>query len=150
MIRGFLRMILNPFRRPPALQVAALCHRRRAGVTEVLMVKSLERGRWIIPKGWPMGGKTLAEAAATEAWEEAGVTGRLNPQSIGHYHYSKRQTGGLMLYCRAEVFEIAVESLADEFPESDKRKRFWVTPSQAAQKVHEPELKAILRAFSND
>ncbi len=113
------------------------------------MLKSLDSGRWIVPKGWPMRGKTLAEAAATEAWEEAGVAGVLNPVSIGMYHYNKQQTGGVRLRCRVHVFEIAVETLSDTYPESDIRKRFWAAPFTASQKVREPELKTILQGFAD-
>jgi len=148
MILNVLKAFFSPFLSPPGLQVAAVCHRRRSGATEVLMVKSLDSGRWIVPKGWPMRGKSLAEAAATEAWEEAGVKGVLNPVSIGTYHYSKQQAGGVRLRVRVHVFEIAVETLADVYPESGKRKRFWAAPFAASQKVKEPELRAILQSFA--
>ena len=61
-------------------QFGALCFRRsktqKAGV-ELLLVSSRDTGRWIIPKGWPMDRETPAAAAAMEAWEEAGVRGRV-------------------------------------------------------------------------
>jgi 8-oxo-dGTP pyrophosphatase MutT (NUDIX family) len=148
MIRALLETIRSLFWRPPALQVAALCYRISSDGPEVLLVKSLDRGRWIIPKGWPMGGKSLAEAAETEAWEEAGVKGRLNPESIGTFPYVKRQRGGLKRPCSARVFEIEVTTLADVFPETGLRRRIWLSPAQAAGKVDEPELQAILRAFA--
>ena len=53
-------------------QIGALYLRQTKRHTEVLLVKS-SRGRWIIPKGWPMDGLTEAQAAKVEAWEEAGV-----------------------------------------------------------------------------
>ena len=56
-----------------AFQVAALCYRRRKKDVEILLVKSLGRGNWILPKGWPMDDRSLAKAAATEAFEEAGA-----------------------------------------------------------------------------
>ena len=59
--------------RPRRLQVAALCFRRTDTGCEVLLVTSRDTGRWVIPKGWPMEGKSSAESAAQEAWEEAGV-----------------------------------------------------------------------------
>ena len=70
-------------------QFAALCHRRRAGRTEVLLVTSRGTGRWIAPKGWPVAGLTPAETALQEAWEEAGVRGRVEDLCLGLYSYVK-------------------------------------------------------------
>ncbi|HLL59899.1 MAG TPA: NUDIX domain-containing protein, partial [Allosphingosinicella sp.] len=64
--------VVRPRRGP--LQVAALPYRRGAdGSVEVLLVTTRGTGRWMVPKGWPMRGKSHAEAAAQEAFEEAGV-----------------------------------------------------------------------------
>src|SRR5271169_3005360 len=56
-------------------QVAAVCYRRRGGNIEFLLVKT-GKGRWIFPKGSVEPGLTHAQAAALEAFEEAGVHGR--------------------------------------------------------------------------
>ena len=64
--------LLSFFRRPPVLQLAALCHRKTKRGHEVLLITS-SHGRWILPKGWPIEGKSGRETALTEAWEEAGV-----------------------------------------------------------------------------
>ncbi|HHX88347.1 MAG TPA: NUDIX domain-containing protein, partial [Paracoccus sp.] len=64
------------FRRPDYIQAAALCLREGNKGREVLLISSLKSERWILPKGWPMKGRTLAGAALQEAWEEAGVVGR--------------------------------------------------------------------------
>ncbi len=42
---------------------------------EVLLITSRETGRWVLPKGWPMKGRSGAECALREAFEEAGVAG---------------------------------------------------------------------------
>jgi 8-oxo-dGTP pyrophosphatase MutT (NUDIX family) len=56
------------------VQYAALPYRDKGkSSTEVLLVTSRDTGRWIIPKGWPLKGKTPHKAAAREAREEAGV-----------------------------------------------------------------------------
>jgi len=44
-------------------QVAALVHRRDMGALKVLLITGRGTGRWIIPKGWPQVGRTLAETA---------------------------------------------------------------------------------------
>mgnify|MGYP000604135431 CR=1 FL=1 len=64
----------DPLFREHGSQVAALCW--RAG-PQVLLITSLTTRRWIIPKGWRADGMTPADAAAREALEEAGVTGKI-------------------------------------------------------------------------
>ncbi len=61
------------------LQAAALPY-RRAKDLEVLLVSSLDTGRWIVPKGWPMKGRKNFETAKREAYEEAGVRAKSRPR----------------------------------------------------------------------
>ena len=56
---------------------------------QVLLVTSRGSGRWILPKGWPMDGKTPAASAAQEAWEEAGVDGTPDSRPLGLFSYNK-------------------------------------------------------------
>ena len=75
--------VADPALRPERHQVAALCWRMgQGGAVEILLVTSRDTGRWVIPKGWPMDGKSASAAAAREAWEEAGVKGTVRPESI--------------------------------------------------------------------
>jgi 8-oxo-dGTP pyrophosphatase MutT (NUDIX family) len=57
---------------------------------EVLLVTSRGTRRWIIPKGWPIKGFKPARTAAREAYEEAGVRGRVAGRPLGRYIYEKR------------------------------------------------------------
>lgn len=143
---SFLRGLLG--QRPDALQVAALCRRRAAGETQILLVSSLDTGRWIVPKGWPMRGRTLAEAALREAWEEAGVRGQVTPAPVGTFHYIKRLKSGLDRRCEVLCFFVDVEALDDDFPEAGRRERHWIVPRKAADLVREKELKALLLSLT--
>lgn len=127
------------------LQVAALCW-RAAPVPEVLLVTSLRTRRWILPKGWPLEGKTLAQSAATEAHEEAGVRGEIWPTPLGAYHYLKEKRG-VGHPCRVEVFPMLVTAMDAEWQEKDARKRLWLPFDQAARKLAEPELRRLLQEF---
>lgn len=140
MWRRSLQMLLG--RRPTAMQVGAVCRDPATG--RVLLVTSRDTGRWVIPKGWPMKGKTLAGAAAQEAWEEAGVRGRLDPTELGRFCYDKAQDEGFAVPVEVRVFTLEVESEADAFPECRQRKRQWFDPPEAARNVAEPGLKKIL------
>ena len=140
-----LKALMSPVMpRPDYLQVAALCLRDGPHGTEVLMVSSLTTKRWILPKGWPMEGRSLAEAALQEAWEEAGVTGIVEPAAVGHFTYRKLVKRTIPVTCRCAVFRISVDSLADRWPEHNRRQRRWVPLAEAARIVDEPELRSLL------
>lgn len=128
-------------------QFAALCFRIVKDKPQILLVTSRGSKRWILPKGWPMTGATPAEAAETEAWEEAGVKGRVFGLCIGLYSYLKESDDGPDLPCVACVYPVKVKSLAEDYPEAGQRKRVWVSPKKAARMVAEPELRQILRSF---
>lgn len=129
-------------------QFAALCFRVKNGKTQILLITSRGSGRWILPKGWPIDGATPHEAALQEAWEEAGVTGKVSPRPLGIYSYVKESSDDDDLPCVAMIYTVKVKSLAKAFPEADQRKRKWVSPKKAAAMVDEPELSRILRDFN--
>jgi 8-oxo-dGTP pyrophosphatase MutT (NUDIX family) len=136
----------------PHSQFGALCWRVGKNGAEVLLISSRETGRWIIPKGWPMKGRSGAEAAAIEAWEEAGVTGLICDAKLGHFTYTKilkRDTKRQQAQpCIVDVFPLMVTRLASDFPEQRQRRRKWFAPHEAARKVAEAELQALLAAFT--
>lgn len=128
-------------------QFAALCYRIKKGKVQVLLITSRTSRRWIVPKGWPIDGKTPAESAAVEAWEEAGVRGRCDGRCIGIFSYSKDTEDQGALPCLAMIFAIEVQELAEEYPEVDQRDRVWLSRKKASKLVEEPELARILRDF---
>ena len=65
-------------------QVAAVCYRVRGSEIEFLLVQT-RGGRWTFPKGSAERGLTHAQAAALEAFEEAGVHGRMEEASFTRY-----------------------------------------------------------------
>lgn len=131
-------------------QVGALCWRVEKGKVEVLLITSRETGRWVIPKGWPMKKKSSAEAAAQEAWEEAGVKGRILESCLGFYAYHKVIGPGTDVPCVVSVYPLKVKSSSEKFPEAKERKRRWFSLKKAANKVIEPELQDIILQFDPD
>ncbi len=132
---------------PRFTQLAALCWRKGENGPEVLLVTS-SSGRWILPKGWPIEGKSPSEAALTEAWEEGGVTrGKASRKPVGSYMAIKRTVQGDDVPCLHRVYAIKVRNVADDFPEAHRRDRAWVSPEQAARMVDEDGLRDILRSF---
>ncbi|TMV09761.1 NUDIX hydrolase [Ruegeria sediminis] len=134
--------------RPKRVQVAALCLRQAAEENEVLLITSRGRGRWIVPKGWPIDGLDGPESALREAWEEAGVRkGDVSRQPVGQYSYEKFFNDGSAQTIVTNVYRVQVTKLEKKYPEAKQRKRRWVSAGEAANLVSEPELKEILRGF---
>jgi 8-oxo-dGTP pyrophosphatase MutT (NUDIX family) len=128
-------------------QFGALCYRVENGKLQILIVTSRRSRKWIVPKGWPMSGKSPAQAAGVEAWEEAGVIGKANENCIGHYSYTKDAGRYGMLPCVVSIFSIKVKRTAQKYPEKSQRKRRWVSQKKAASLVFEPELAQLIRTF---
>lgn len=134
--RAHPNALLSLFSGPPAMmQIAALCYRPTKNGHEILLVRSRRGGRWIIPKGWPMANKRSDQVAAIEAWEEGGVKGKVNPVPIGTYHYKKSLGMGASLPCRASAYALRVEEEFEDYPEKADRKRTWLSPQAASEKV---------------
>ena len=112
---------------------------------EVLLVTSRRSGRWTIPKGWPMPGKSLAEAAAQEAFEEAGVKGTVDPTPIGTVRHIKQKLASGDLEVNIVVHPMWVDREFPKWPELGQRKRKWFSPKDAAKRVDSPELSELIR-----
>lgn len=121
-------------------QAAAIPYRRVAGGIELLLITSLKKRRWIVPKGLVEADLTAEESAALEAYEEAGVRGRITSPVVGSYEYQK--WGGT---CRVSVFTLEVQEVLDRWPERSARKRKWVSPRKAEKLVEPDALKDVLR-----
>ncbi|AJC83416.1 NUDIX hydrolase domain-containing protein (plasmid) [Rhizobium etli bv. phaseoli str. IE4803] len=130
-------------------QYGALCFRYAEGEVglQILVITSRESGRWIIPKGWPIKGKKPFEAAAVEAWEEAGVRGSVRKKPVGRYTYLKEFDDGDIAPCIVDVFQVEVTEVGDGFKEQGQRILEWVDPDEAARRVREVELKRLLVEF---
>ncbi len=90
-------------------QCAALPLAVRDGETQVMLVTSRETRRWVLPKGWEEPSSTPHEQAAREAFEEAGLVGKVEREPIGHYSYIKRLRRGRTVRCEVGVFPLWVE-----------------------------------------
>jgi|KBSMisStandDraft_5_1062788.scaffolds.fasta_scaffold232985_4 8-oxo-dGTP pyrophosphatase MutT (NUDIX family) len=114
---------------------------------EVLLVTSRRSGRWMIPKGWPMPGRSLADSAAQEAFEEAGIKGDVDPKPIGTFRHVKQH----LLLGRIEidilVHPLAVQRELSDWPERGERSRKWFSLSEAAMRVDSADLRKLIVRF---
>jgi 8-oxo-dGTP pyrophosphatase MutT (NUDIX family) len=130
-------------------QIAALVYRWRADQLEVLLVTSRETRRWILPKGWPVPGKSAPATAEQEADEEAGIFGHAVKKPIGRYAAIKR-IGETSLPCEVEVYPLHFVKQKLKWKERGERACHWLLAEEAAAKVAELELAAIIRSFADE
>ena len=114
---------------------------------QVLLVTSRDTGRWVIPKGNPMPFRSGDEAAAEEAYEEAGVRGTIAPSPIGSFRYRKRRRLFPAVNAEVRVFAMRVDEQLDEWPEAHERRRQWFSREEAAAAVAESGLKRLILDF---
>jgi 8-oxo-dGTP pyrophosphatase MutT (NUDIX family) len=129
-------------------QVAALPWRRSEKGLEILLVTTRTTKRWLVPKGWTMDGKADHDAAAIEAYEEAGVRGKVDAQPIGRYGYVKLLQNGKARHVRVRVFALEVNEVLEDWPEMGQRERKWVGAQDALTIIGEPELLPVVAAFA--
>jgi len=127
------------------IQSGALPYRvDKAGRRQVLLVTSARSRRWTIPKGKVAPGLSLAENAAKEAIEEAGVVGKVAARPAGSYRAIKR-VGASRTIIDVWVFFLAVTATLDDWPEKRHRRIKWVSPATAARLLREPLLQRLCR-----
>lgn len=117
-------------------QVAAVCYRiGRVGI-EFLLVQT-RNGRWTFPKGGAEPGLTHAEAAALEAFEEAGVHGRIEQMAFAHYTRGKqRGPAGVLVHAHlCEVLRLVQ-------PQESNRLPTWFSPEKARRRLRENRASA--------
>src|SRR3954465_1888928 len=116
-------------------QVAAVCYRVRADEVEFLLVQT-RGGRWTFPKGSVEPGLTHAQAAALEAFEEAGVHGRMEEISFARYVRRRRpesDVNGKQIETDAHLCEVSRLVPPQEFD----RNRTWFTPQKTKRRLRE-------------
>jgi len=117
-------------------QVAAVCYRIGKAGLEFLLVRT--RGRhWTFPKGSVESGLTHAQAAALEAFEEAGVHGRIEETAFARYIRLKtgrnRRGSELEVVINAHLCEVS----RLESPEETNRNPTWFSAEKAKRKLRE-------------
>src|SRR5262252_6246498 len=141
-IRPLQGEVLSPAKRPMkffpldhlrrlrgSAQVAAVCYRVRKRGIEFLLVET-RKGRWTFPKGSAEPGLTHAQAAALEAYEEAGVHGRMEETAFAQYVRRKR-AGEVEIVVNLHLCEV----LWLDPPEEEGRNPTWFPAEKAKRKL---------------
>ena len=129
------------------IQSAAIPYKNEDGSLRVMLVTSRTQRRWILPKG-KIGRRMLPSSSAErEAFEEAGVLGRLSREPIGIYRQGERLPTAIDDGVPVQAYALeGIEELA-VWKEMHLRERRWFPIKAALRAVHDPELRKILRSF---
>ena len=146
---GYTRHPMPKRKYQDATQFAALpCRVTGDGSRQVMLLTSRGTGRWIIPKGWPIKGLKPREVAAREAYEEAGLIGRVaRKKPVGTFHYAKQLDTDPLL-CEVHVFLMWVDTQLADWPERAERQTQWFDVADAAGRVDEGGLAEIILRLS--
>lgn len=113
------------------LQVAAVCYRQNGQGIEFLLVNTNGGGKWTFPKGAPEPAMSHSHSAEREAWEEAGVRGRVQPRHFHLYLHSKGvfwKPPGVREFV-VKAFLLEVEQM--EPGHEPERNPTWFSPEEA-------------------
>lgn len=125
-------------------QSSVIPYRIRKGKPEVLIILSSRLKHWVVPKGIKEPGLTARQSAAKEAWEEAGVEGKVGHEMLGSYQYQKWGAS-----CTVHVYPMEVEKIISEKEwEEAHRGRKWIAPEQAVQSLKQPELVGMIHLLA--
>lgn len=120
-------------------QAAAIAVRRKGETFEVCLIRNKQSRIWGIPKGLVDPGDTHEDTALNEAWEEAGLRGRLIGASLGTYRYEKWNTTFAVAVYLMQVLEQDAE-----WQESRFRQRRWASFAEAASLLVDHPVRPLL------
>ena len=123
-------------------QSGVIPYRFISGKLEILLITSLKKKNWIIPKGIVEEDMRPQVSAAKEALEEAGIEGAIQPDPLGVYYQKKWGSN-----CRIEIYSMKVEQEFDKWLEMDLRERRWFTVKKAIIQIKNENLKRIIKKF---
>ncbi len=123
-------------------QASAIPYRFHKNELYILLIKSRNGKKWIIPKGIIEEGHSARFTAEKETEEEAGVKGEVKKEVIGEYKYAK--WSGI---CRVRVFSMKVTDILDEWEEMHFRERKWKRALDVTKTVKPKKVQKILKQF---
>ncbi|MFO7524327.1 MAG: NUDIX hydrolase [Ignavibacteriaceae bacterium] len=117
-------------------QSCVIPYRLSGNELEILLITSLRKKKWIIPKGFVEYNLSAFESAKKEAYEEAGVLGANETTELGEFKIEKK-TGITII----KVYSMEVTEELDTYPEMKLRERKWYSLDKATEKIEMPFVK---------
>ena len=124
-------------------QYGVLPYLKQSGKTKIILITSRNSNQWIVPKGNLIAQKSKRESALQEAYEEAGITGKLDQNfKFRLFIMSHGIKTDLTLYPMR-----VNKRLIKKWPESHQRKRIEVSCEQAQSLVLWPKFSAGIKLW---
>ena len=117
--------------------------RKKENGLEVLLITSIKKKKWIVPKGYVEFNLTPFESAKKEAYEEAGVIGSNETIELGTYSV-KKSIGNQYI----KIFSMEVIKILDDYPDKNLRKRKWYSLKEAAETIWLPEIANMILSLA--
>ena len=125
-------------------QSAVIPYRRINNSIDILLITSIKKKRWIVPKGYVEFNLSPFESAKKEAYEEAGVLGTNETVELGEFIIDKP-----VGVTRVKVYTMEVIEDLNEYPEVNIRKRKWFPVKEAISTISIPEISKMLATMEN-
>ncbi|MEM9999383.1 MAG: NUDIX hydrolase [Pseudomonadota bacterium] len=125
-----------PFRRP----------KKKTDPVTILLITSMTRKRWIVPKGVVENDETMQTTAERETLEETGVKGKLItdfPMTV----LIERQFEDQFEHVPCTFYPLLAKSTAKKWAESEARQRQWVSLPQAKRMIRDDDYAELLVQF---
>jgi 8-oxo-dGTP pyrophosphatase MutT (NUDIX family) len=126
-------------------QSGVIPYRKNNGVLEILLITSIKKKKWIIPKGYIEFNLSPFESAKKEAFEEAGIIGSNETIELGTVELKSG-----MGVTHMKIFSMEVIKTLDDYPEKDLRKRKWFSAEEASTKVTIPDIPKMIASLQNN
>lgn len=123
-------------------QSGVIPFRKNNNEIEILLITSITKKKWIIPKGYVEFNLSPFESAKKEALEEAGVLGSNETIRLGSYQIRKNNA-----FLELQVFTMEVTEVLEDYREMDVRLRKWYKLKDAIEIISIPEIMEMLKSL---
>ncbi|HKB85420.1 MAG TPA: NUDIX domain-containing protein [Ignavibacteriaceae bacterium] len=123
-------------------QSGVVPYRKNNGKLEILLITSIKKKKWIIPKGYIEFNLTPFESAKKEAFEEAGIIGSNETFELGTIELKKG-----MGVTHMKIFSMEIIKILEDYPDKEMRKRKWFSTEEASAKVSIPEIPGMIASL---
>jgi len=125
-------------------EIGAFIYQRKDERLQLMLVSNRKGTRWILPKGQPEREQLDVEVALDEAYEEAGIIGRVDDSPVEVLHYTS-STGDVDLH----VYKMKIGHLVEDWPEQSFRQREMVDVDVALLMVRKKALRLGIKKISD-
>lgn len=123
-------------------EIAAFAYKIKNKRVFIVLVTNRKGNRWILPKGQPEFRMSDKKVALLEAYEEAGIRGKLSKKlKRENIRLITRRKGDVKM----KVYPIELKKLLGDWPESRFRKRVLISADKAIHKVRKRALRACIK-----